>query len=329
LIIKIHKGLESNMTASNYFKHPHALVDDGATIGDRTKVWAFAHILPDANIGTDCNICDHVFIENNVVVGDRVTIKCGVQLWSGLRVGNDVFIGPNASFSNDNFPRSGQRLTKHPETVLEQGCSIGANATILPGLRIGRSAMVGAGAVVTRSVPPNAIVAGNPAQILGYASAEKRVVTAPAVLPTPHKAVATRVAGVTFHQFPLIQDLRGDLTVGEYPRDVPFEPKRHFLVFNVRSREIRGEHAHRRCAQFLICVAGSCHVVADDGTAREEYVLNGPTHGLFLPPMTWATQYKYSSDGVLLVLASEHYDPGDYIRDYDDFIKMARSDGQE
>lgn len=318
----------------SFFSHPQALVESGATIGEGTRVWAFAHVLERARIGRECNICDHVFIENDVVIGDRVTIKCGVQLWDGIRVSDDVFIGPNATFTNDAFPRSKQHLAKHPETVLETGCSIGANATILPGLRIGQRAMVGAGAVVTRSVPPNAIVVGNPAQITGYvtqngAEHERGKTGGTGALatdsePAQHEANATRVRGVRLHRFPLIQDLRGDLTVGEFTRHIPFEPKRYFLVFNVQNREIRGEHAHRTCHQFLVSVAGSCRVVADDGNERQEFVLNQPTTGLYVPPMIWATQYKYSGDGVLLVFASHFYDPADYIRDYQEFLAAVR-----
>ncbi|HEX6883309.1 MAG TPA: acyltransferase, partial [Planctomycetota bacterium] len=148
------------------FVHPQGLCESRA-VGPGTRVWAFAHVLPGARIGADCNLCDHVFVENDVVVGDRVTVKCGVQLWDGLRVADDVFIGPNATFTNDPFPRSKQRPERFAETRLERGCSIGANATILPGLTIGAEAMVGAGAVVTRSVPPRAIVRGNPARIVG------------------------------------------------------------------------------------------------------------------------------------------------------------------
>src|SRR6185295_16243739 len=102
----------------------------------------------------DCNICDHTFIENDVVIGDRVTIKCGVQLWDGIRLEDDVFVGPNATFSNNHYPRNKQPLETYPTTIVKRGASIGANATILPGLIIGENAMVGAGAVVTRSVPP-------------------------------------------------------------------------------------------------------------------------------------------------------------------------------
>jgi UDP-2-acetamido-3-amino-2,3-dideoxy-glucuronate N-acetyltransferase len=148
--------------------HQHALVEPGARIGPGTRIWAFAHILPGAVIGRDCNICDQTFIENDVVVGDRVTIKSGVQLWDGVTLGDDVFVGPNATFTNDPFPRSRQRPTSFPRTFVCNGASIGANATILPGLTIGEAAMVGAGAVVTKDVPPEAIVVGNPARIVGY-----------------------------------------------------------------------------------------------------------------------------------------------------------------
>jgi len=153
---------------TSFFSHKHALVEPGAEIGERTKIWAFAHILAGANIGADCNICDHVFIENDVIVGDRVTIKCGVQLWDGVRVADDVFIGPNATFTNDIFPRSKQYPEKFLQTHIQAGASIGANATILAGLTIGKKAMVGAGAVVTKDVPAYAIVVGNPARVIRY-----------------------------------------------------------------------------------------------------------------------------------------------------------------
>ena len=147
-----------------------AAICESTNIGNGTNVWAFTHILPGALIGDDCNICDHVFIENDVVVGNRVTVKSGVQLWDGLRIGNDVFIGPNATFTNDKNPRSKQRLEKFLQTSVHDGASIGANATVLPGVSIGRGAMVGAGAVVTQDVPPYAVVVGNPARISGYVS---------------------------------------------------------------------------------------------------------------------------------------------------------------
>jgi len=151
----------------DYFVHQNALCES-KNIGTATRIWAFTHVLPGARVGQDCNICDHVFIENDVTVGDRVTVKCGVQLWDGLVVGDDVFIGPNVTFTNDLFPRSKQYPENFLRTTVHARASIGANATILPGLTIGENAMVGAGSVVTHSVPPNAIVIGNPAKIVGY-----------------------------------------------------------------------------------------------------------------------------------------------------------------
>jgi acetyltransferase-like isoleucine patch superfamily enzyme len=302
----------------SYFVHPNALCES-THIGAGTRIWAFAHVLPSARIGSDCNVCDHVFVENDVVIGDRVTIKSGVQIWDGVRLEDDVFVGPNATFTNDRFPRS-----KHPPptfmpTLVGHHASIGANATILPGLTIGRDAMVGAGAVVTRSVPPAAIVAGNPARIVGYVDSrgERPVANEGADAPA---VKATRVAGVVVHELPLVQDLRGNLTVGEVPADVPFSPQRYFLVLDVPTGETRGSHAHRVCAQFLVCVTGSCAVVVDDGTNRLEVALDRPSRGLYVPPMVWATQYKYTRDAVLLVLASHSYDASDYIRDYGEFL---------
>ena len=150
------------------FIHEKALVEPGAQIGPQTRIWAFAHVLPGARIGSDCNICDQVFIENDVILGDRVTVKCGVQLWNGVRLEDDVFVGPNATFTNDKFPRSKQYPDKFSVTTVKHGASIGANTTILPGITIGGESMVGAGAVVTNNVPAKAIVVGNPARIIGY-----------------------------------------------------------------------------------------------------------------------------------------------------------------
>lgn len=309
---------------SAYF-HPSSLCES-SDIGDGTRVWAFAHILPGAKIGRECNICDGVFIENDVVVGDRVTVKCGVQLWDGVRLGNDVFVGPNATFTNDRFPRSRQQPEAFLETVIGDGASIGANATVLPGIRIGAGAMIGAGAVITRSVPPNAIVVGNPAYIVGYVSDASN----PATIAEAGTARTQQsgVRGVSLKQMPRFSDLRGALSVGEFEKDLPFMPKRYFLVFDVPSRETRGEHAHRRCHQFLVCVKGSVRVLADDGTRREEFTLDSPSVGIHLPPMIWGTQYKYSPDAVLLVFASEGYDPDEYIRDYAEFQGMVRSAAQ-
>lgn len=311
----------------NAFIHPNALCESNQ-VGDRTRIWAFAHVLPGAIIGCDCNVCDGVFIENDVRLGDRVTVKSGVQLWDGVTLQDDVFVGPNATFANDAFPRSRQRPPEFLRTTVERGASIGANATILPGITIGRGAMVGAGAVVVRSVPRWAIVVGNPASIVGYADtlepASARVAPlGPDAVQSPERECA--VAGVRLHRLPRIEDMRGNLTVGEVGRTLPFTHKRYFIVFDVPSTEVRGEHAHRSCHQFLVCVHGSVSVVVDDGRHREEFRLDSPELGLHVPPRVWATQYRYSADCALLVFASEHYDPDDYIRDYDEFLALVRA----
>ncbi len=308
----------------SFFQHPLAVVES-SSIGDNTRIWAFAHVLPGARIGSDCNICDHTFIENDIVIGDRVTVKCGVQLWDGIDVEDDVFIGPNATFTNDPFPRSKQHPRKLPRTRIRKGASIGANATILPGLTIGERSMVGAGAVVTRDVPADAIVTGNPAEICGYAGVSEGRLPAVGAPPPEPGSATTLVQGVMIHRLPSVYDLRGNLSFGESNLHIPFAVKRYFLVFGVSSQQIRGEHAHRALQQFLICVHGSCHIVADDGNARQEFALDRPFVGLHLQPMTWAVQYKFSSDAVLLVLASDSYDAGDYIRDYAEFLTLRKS----
>lgn len=302
--------------------HPLADVQT-SNIDVGTRIWQFVVVLPGAKIGKDCNICSHCLIENDVVLGDRVTIKSGVQLWDGLRLGDDVFIGPNASFANDRFPRSRQKPEKFLITTIHDGASIGAGAVILPGLEIGRNAMVAAGAVVTRSVPPNAVVVGNPAKIIGYVDAERGEEASLATVKTEVGTSATRVNGVTLHRLPRVADIRGSLTVGEFDRSIPFAAKRYFMVFDVPSVETRGEHAHRECHQFLICVRGSCAVVVDDGTNRQEFLLDRQDLGIHLPPMIWGIQYKYSEDAVLLVFASHYYDNADYIRDYSQFRQLA------
>lgn len=266
---------------TNFFVHPQGLCDS-KQVGEGTRVWAFAHVLPGARLGVDCNVCDHVFIENDVVIGDRVTIKCGVQVWDGVTLENDVFVGPNVTFTNDPFPRSKQYPEKFARTVVKEGASLGGNVTLLPGITVGKHAMVGAGAVVTRDVPPNAIVVGNPARIVGYVDSRptEAAVVPPAMKKPGWKVQESKVRGVQFHEFPVFEDMRGALSVGEFERQVPFVPRRYFLVYAVPSAEVRGEHAHRECHQFLICVRGSCAVMADDGEHRQEWRLTAPNMGV-------------------------------------------------
>lgn len=301
----------------------HVLSDvQSKNIGDDTNIWQFCVVLPGAVIGKSCNICANSFVENDVVIGDNVTIKSGVQLWDGIRIGDNVFIGPNVTFTNDKNPRSKSYPEEYLKTEVNKGASIGANATVLPGVTIGANAMVGAGAVVTRNVPENAIVMGNPATIKGYVSAKTKTIASNDVFDVTFEK--SKVKGVTLHKLKLVNDMRGNLSVGEFEKEIPFTPKRYFTVFGVPNKEVRGEHAHKECQQFLICVSGSCNVLVDDGENREEYFLDCANKGIYLPAMTWGVQYKYSPDAMLLVFASHNYDADDYIREYQSFIELSK-----
>jgi hypothetical protein len=264
-------------------------------------------------------------VENNVIIGDGVTVKSGVQLWDGIEIENDVFIGPNVTFSNDPFPRSRRRPLEYSKTLVRKGASIGANATILPGLIIGEHAMVAAGSVVTRNVPDYGIVKGNPALITGYVDTGNthRLQASPHIPKVTDKKI-TELAGCFVHELPQIEDLRGNLSVVEFQKDVPFEVKRCFWVYGVPGREVRGEHAHFKCHQFLICVAGSIQLVLDNGYERAQISLDRPSLGVHLPPLKWGIQYKYSDNAVLVVFASHLYDSNDYIRDYGSFLHHVR-----
>src|ERR1043166_9593059 len=214
----------------DFFAHSHSLVESNQ-VGKNTRIWAFVHILPGARIGADCNICDHVFIENDVIIGDRVTIKCGVQIWDGITLEDDVFVGPNATFTNDNLPR-GRRPNWRPSvrTIVRRMASIGANATILPGLTIGANSLVGAGAVVTRDVPPNAIVVGNPARITGYVDTAFPALEDSGAEAPKESLHALHVSGAKLLRMPLIKDIKGSLTFGEIGQQLPFPVQRYFVV---------------------------------------------------------------------------------------------------
>jgi acetyltransferase-like isoleucine patch superfamily enzyme/dTDP-4-dehydrorhamnose 3,5-epimerase-like enzyme len=308
------------LPSSHYFAHPDARVET-TDIGPRTRIWAFAHVLEGARIGADCNLCDHTFVEAGAEVGDRVTLKCGVQLWEGVTLEDDVFVGPNATFTNDPFPRSKRHPDVYARTLVRRGASIGANATILPGVTIGALAMIGAGAVVTKDVPARAIVVGNPGYVSGYVDAEVNHRAKPHAADAPN--VSPLIGGATLYRLPRITDHRGDLSFAELNRSLPFPVARYFLVFGVPSREIRGEHAHRTLHQYLVAVHGSCSVRLFDGQRSEEIVLDRPECALHVPPMVWTTQYRYSPEAVLLVLASDVYREEDYIRDFDQYQASA------
>lgn len=155
------------MSNSSYYVHPNALVAT-KKIGENTRIWAFVNILEGAQIGENCNICDHCFIENDVIIGNDVTIKCGVYLWDKARIGNKVMIGPNVVFTNDIRHRSKYNEKEFYAVIVEEGASLGANSTLLAGVKIGKYAMTGIGSVVTKNVPNHALVFGNPAKQHGW-----------------------------------------------------------------------------------------------------------------------------------------------------------------
>lgn len=276
---------------------------------------------PSVVVGTDCRIHASAVIDAGVVLGADVWIGAGCVLLGPCHVGDHCRLGAGCILDPGEC-ELGEVLRLESDVRLLAGVVVPAPVTIASG------AYVQAGTVLTRSVPPHATVSGNPAQIIGYASTPVESQQTDAAAKSVDGAVgssATRVRDVTLHLLPRILDLRGNLSVGEFDRSIPFEPKRYFLVFGVPNAEVRGEHAHRTCKQFLICVKGRCSVVADDGIRREEFLLDDPATGVYLPPLTWGVQYKYSADAVLLVFASEYYDSAEYIRDYDEFKRLSQS----
>ncbi|MDA9020189.1 WxcM-like domain-containing protein [Flavimaricola sp.] len=232
-----------------------------------------------------------------------------------VEIGEGVTIGTRVVLAGDGI-------------VLRANARLDAACVIGDGVTVGQGAWVRAGSVVLRSVPPNAIVEGNPAQVVGYINGVKTERR-----PDPrhldihsysHLARPARVPlGIgesALYLMRRVTDARGALSVGEVPTEVPFSPARYFAVFDVPSVELRGEHAHKRCQQFLICLHGSCRVLLDDGEQRCEITLDRPDMGVFMPEMIWGTQYRYSTDAVLLVFASRPYEADDYLRTYDDFL---------
>lgn len=313
--------------AAVFPKHPSALVETGA-VGQGTRIGAFAHVSSGASLGQAVDIGSHVFIDHNVVIGDRVSIQHGAHLGCGLVVEDDVSIGPNVSFIGSSASGHQTGNTSTGTASIMCRARVGANAVILAGVTVGASAVVEPGAVVARDVPPNAIVAGNPARIVGYQGTSNVLLSSSTSRPAPDAVAplpSLRVARAALRRLPRITDMRGALSFGEVQAHLPFDPKRFFAIYDVPGLEVRGEHAHKQLQQFLICLKGSCVVVLDDGRERDEVVLDTPEIGLYIPPMVWGIQYRYSQDALMLVLASDIYRAEDYIRDYDEFLGLVRS----
>lgn len=281
-----------------------------------------ARVHDGASVAASATLGDFVVAYAGADVGEQCRVFGFTQLWPGVRLEAGAEIGPGVTFE---APLPGENAA----IVVGPQARVGAGALICRGVRLGLGAVVTAGAVVTQDVPPHAVVSGSPARITDYV---RNDTGAPAMawhqratFPQEPSVVPLGVGGVTLHRFKFLQDPRGDLSVGEFDKEIPFLPKRYFLVMNVPSDKTRGEHAHRQCHQFLVCVKGSCAVVVDDLDQRCEVQLDSPDLGVYLPPMTWGIQYKYSSDAVLMVFASDYYAADDYIRDYDQFVAEKRA----
>lgn len=277
------------------------------TVGRDATVAPFALICAGARIGERCTIDSHVHIGSDVRLAESVTVQAGAVITGQVAIGAGGTVGPHATLDG-----------ARGAITVQDGATIGAGATIHPNITIGREAEVAAGAVIDHDVPAFAIVAGNPARITGYVGAGPVAAT---VSPGP-KHGPCHVRGVEWLAVSTITDMRGRLAVAESGAGLPFEPKRYFVVHDVPSREARGEHAHRTLHQVLTCVRGECSIIVDDGTRRERLLLDTPGAAVHIHPLVWAAQFGFSDDAVLLVLGSDVYDPEDYIRDYDEFLRI-------
>lgn len=263
---------------------------DQAEVAENAVVGAVAVLEPGCRVGPRCSVGPHASI------GRDTTLAAGADVGAGARIGADVRVEP--------------------------GARVGANAVVASGVAVGRGAVVEPAAYVVGDVPATAIVRGNPAIIVGYVVA--------AAEPQPASMSADQLpldiaAGCRLWPLPRFRDLRGSLVAVEHERDLPFSPARTFLVFDVPSEEVRGEHAHRWCAQVLVAAHGAMSVVVDDGETSAEVRLDHPDRGLLIPPGVWGVQYRFTSDAVLCVFASHPYDAADYIRDYEEFLEYVSS----
>jgi acetyltransferase-like isoleucine patch superfamily enzyme/dTDP-4-dehydrorhamnose 3,5-epimerase-like enzyme len=294
---------------------PSALCES-SSVGAGTAIGAFARIAPTATIGADTVIRENVVIEAGARVGSRVTIGAGSWIGPDAVVEDDVVLAANVTVLG--IGEDG--VSPGTPTIVRRGASIKAGSTIMDSITVGRGAVVEAGSVVLWPVPPFSVVAGNPAWTQRYLEAENLGRAEHMLL--RGTGVSTLGVGASHVcRFPEFIDVRGGLTVSDLSDEyVPFEPVRFFTVYAAPSGSARGDHAHRRCHQFIMCVAGSVWVSVDDGEKRKELVLDSPTLGVYVPPMVWASQFRFQPDSVVMVFASLPYDPAEYIRDYEQFL---------
>jgi len=289
-------------------------------IGPGSSIGAGSIIDPGVSIGSETAVGNNVTIEGPSTIANAVTIQAGTRILTNTVIADDVKIGANAVVGS----QDGNEVSRD-HTVVGDSAVIGAGAVVGAGLRVGSGSVIHSGAVVSTDVPAHAIVAGNPAWIQGYANAPARrsLISASHQMGAPVTPLG--VEGCELWELPSFRDLRGSLVPLEHSEDLPFIPARTFFVFDVPGEEVRGEHAHRLCAQFLIAIHGSMSVVVDDSVEATEVQLDRPSIGLLIPAGVWGVQYRFREDGVLAVLASHPYEADDYIRDYDEFLEFAQT----
>ncbi len=258
----------------------------------------------DRVIDQTASVADLALLGGNCSVGSHTVVGNHVEIARNVQIGSRVMI--NASSPNP------------PRLKIEENVVIGDAAVIFGPSSIGSFSIIRPNTVVTRSIPPFAIVDGNPGEIVGYVT--PTLEQGELVVPPIEVGEKVTVVGCDFWRLPLVEDLRGKLTHAEIEQFLPFQPSRFFLVFDVPNEKIRGSHAHHELHELLICVNGSVTVTLDNGSESRQLILDEPTLMLHLRPRTWTTQYNYSNDAVLMVLCSHPYEADDYIRNYDEFL---------
>jgi len=301
--------------------HPTAICAT-EDIGPGTTVGPYVTIDAKVAIGAGCTIGEGVSVRDGAVVGDRVTIGPGSRIAGNTKLGDDSCVHPNVVFEQTRLIEPLAISSRAGNIEIGPSSIIGAQVTILPSVTIGRNAAIAPNSVVTRPIPPFAYAAGNPATVVQYlVSSTQENGSTEEIRPNKQYSYQdTAVSRVTQYFFKEVHDVRGDLSIINFDQDFPFPPKRIFFVSGVRNKHLRGEHAHRDGEQLLVSVSGSTTVLVDDGQARAEFILDRAGIGLYIGPLVWSTQYNHDKNSTLIAIASNAYDPDDYIRNYDEFI---------
>lgn len=296
--------------------HPTATCE-AHHVGPGTTVAENSHIGSQVSIGSWCQISSNVTIDGSVTIGNRVHIDLDVVITGPLVIGDDVRIGADCKL--DLRPNQGQEAKI---TTISSGAVIEESCRILPGSRIGEQAVVGRGATVRKPVRPYEELRkdGESAQRSGIPPTSENLGSAVRISGAHEGRVGVGLAQLV--ALKEASDSRGTLIAADTQSGLPFQPTRYFTVSDVPDGERRGIHAHRVCHQFLVALRGEVHAIVADGAGCREVILDNPRKGLYVPPLIWGTQHSFSSDALLLVLASDVYDPADYIHHWQEFISL-------